>query len=245
MSRLLSMRFNDRIVGLIVLWIAGALYSIQVSGSVTATNDYYQCIGSDLRLDTSAVCDEIEECPFGDDEAHCYLPNTKEPICTVFARAKAPCFDEGFCVPMEWFCDGHSDCARGEDEWLCKGNSTTHVDGKPPPCPTSCNCSALSLSCHDMQMSTAMEANISSSIRFLYLKNVSGPDQGPMTSSLFLNLTKFPYLVVVMATSEDIIHLTKDTFAGLKFLRKVDLTNSKIRDIEAGTFRNLSHLDYL
>ena len=42
-----------------------------MSGSVTLTADEYQCVGVNMILDSYAVCDGVEECPLGDDEAHC------------------------------------------------------------------------------------------------------------------------------------------------------------------------------
>ena len=49
-----------------------AIAFISVSGSLTAMQgEEYECIGSEMRLDATAVCDGIIACPLGDDEAYC------------------------------------------------------------------------------------------------------------------------------------------------------------------------------
>jgi len=62
------------------------------------------------------VCDGLQDCEGGQDEAGCGFPSCEEGE---FACLK------GRCIPEEWKCDGRSDCSEGEDEVACASSCTS------------------------------------------------------------------------------------------------------------------------
>nr|XP_020833781.1 CD320 antigen [Phascolarctos cinereus] len=64
-------------------------------------------------------CDKVNDCPNGTDEqlADCKKHHSKVPslLCT---KQEFQC-TSGVCIPRTWVCDGHPDCASGNDELHC------------------------------------------------------------------------------------------------------------------------------
>ncbi len=85
-----------------------------------------------------AVCNGIQDCPSGADEANCtdagpFPPQTCEP-------GQVPCPSGDKCVPISAMCNGVNDCPSGVDETDCTDVGTMPTDGCPPnriPCPMS------------------------------------------------------------------------------------------------------------
>ena len=61
-------------------------------------------------LARSQVCDSLQDCEDGQDEADCGFPSCQQEE---FSCLK------GRCLPGEWKCDGKPDCSQGEDEVAC------------------------------------------------------------------------------------------------------------------------------
>ncbi|HWP04784.1 MAG TPA: LDL receptor domain-containing protein [Polyangiaceae bacterium] len=100
----------------------------------------YHCHGTDLRIARRKVCDQVSDCPEGDDEPCFTTPPTcpaQEPVveawlgghsvCEVLSVAKpgiddihyqVRCTSAGAIAPSS-VCDGKRDCPDGEDESGC------------------------------------------------------------------------------------------------------------------------------
>nr|CAJ19121.1 vitellogenin receptor [Blattella germanica] len=92
----------------------------------------------------SARCNDIPDCPLGDDERGCEKCMDFQFKC-----------NDGRCIPFEWTCDGTKDCADGSDENQMHCHSQSVETGTPGPCTEySCDngaCVSLSLVCNGRQ----------------------------------------------------------------------------------------------
>ena len=90
----------------------------------------YKCPGS-YCIPSRRVCDQVFDCPEGEDEDGCPLDQPLQ--CPGFFRCR-----QGPCIHPHEVCDGKVDCVRnGEDEWNCKRSS----------CPDGCECLGGSIAC--------------------------------------------------------------------------------------------------
>lgn len=83
----------------------------------------FQCSGSRRCIPAWWRCDGAPDCGRGDlsDEHAC---GARDPPCGAAAFA----CDNGACLPWEYYCDGHADCADASDERACADPPST-----PPP----------------------------------------------------------------------------------------------------------------
>ena len=98
--------------------------------------EYFQCSGSfkcqhSYCVPTYKVCNGVQDCPYGDDEAVC-------PVlaCSNMLRCGQTC------VHPNEICDGSMQCEYGEDELVCD----------VPNCPPTCQCSGYAMKCQTFIM---------------------------------------------------------------------------------------------
>ena len=91
---------------------------------------HYKCFES-YCIPTRKVCDNVIDCPVGDDEASC-----AEYSCP--GHMRCPGFP--FCVPPHELCDGVSHCPQHEDEKYCQ------------VCPQGCLCKGTAIYCDGVQL---------------------------------------------------------------------------------------------
>ena len=102
----------------------------------------YQCRNSSICLHMSSLCDDVDDCPFQDDEfiGEDFMCKVKFPqcphecLCLYFSivcqglslncdkfacpsHFKCP---KTYCIPVRHLCDGETDCPDGDDEAKCK-----------------------------------------------------------------------------------------------------------------------------
>ncbi|XP_072457051.1 CD320 antigen isoform X2 [Notamacropus eugenii] len=107
--------------------------------------------GDDIYIPSVWLCDGDKDCADGRDEAHCFnnCPNgTDEQLVDCkkhhLKMSSLQCTKQEFhctsgeCIPYVWVCDGHPDCASGNDELHCRtagapSNQTTTLAVSPTP----------------------------------------------------------------------------------------------------------------
>lgn len=74
---------------------------------------WFMCSDNRTCIPSTFVCNDIENCPDGDDELNCEGRNAWTPRnCT---DSEYTCQDHT-CVPLDFMCDGKNDCHDGSDE---------------------------------------------------------------------------------------------------------------------------------
>ncbi len=117
-------------------------------------------------------------------------------------------------------------CPDGDDEERCN-----------IPCPTSCDCHALTLNCEDGLLTT-FPNNIDSSFKFI---NLTHNQLYTLSNySLFL-----PFLAKLSVSHNFITYIAPGTFSYMKNLLELDLSYNRLTEIQVGTFNGLNSLIYL
>ena len=89
---------------------------------------HYKCQRS-YCIPTRKICDDVTDCPVGDDEAGCEAYS-----CPGHMR----CYGVTYCVPPHEICDGISHCPQQEDEKFCQ------------TCPKGCQCKGTAIYCNNV-----------------------------------------------------------------------------------------------
>ncbi|XP_050528252.1 sortilin-related receptor-like isoform X2 [Daktulosphaira vitifoliae] len=88
----------------------------------TCLPHYFQC-NSGLCIEDSWVCDEINDCDQGEDEADCKNSNFVG-LCKNNSK-EFKCRISGSCIAIEKVCDGTPQCPDASDETFCSNNTQT------------------------------------------------------------------------------------------------------------------------
>ena len=78
--------------------------------TMSPVEDFYDPETCLRQLDRHQLCDNLEDCADGSDEALCEFGGCQQN--------EFPCLS-GRCIPEAWKCDGRPDCDSGEDEVAC------------------------------------------------------------------------------------------------------------------------------
>lgn len=104
-------------------------------------SDEFRCSSSGQCIDASLICNQVRDCPGGEDEAQ---------ICKARYCPKKSTFrcSYGRCIAKEAICDNFNDCINGEDEsdLLCKSLACNGPDCEFFTCP-SITSNRLKVSC--------------------------------------------------------------------------------------------------
>ncbi|XP_062576818.1 uncharacterized protein LOC134238715 [Saccostrea cucullata] len=156
-------------------------------------------------------------------------------------KDKAPCYktqyqcDDGRCINADQFCNKKNDCPNNEDENVCNYNSTQCVQmekGCVLPCPDQCDCEGVVFRCQ-------YPANVTREVRVLDL------------SSSDFNTTElkdFNYLLHLNLSGCSIEDSSlQDLGKQLQSpsLQTLDISFNGIRNLQQGTFEELSNTLYL
>ncbi len=81
------------------------------------------------------VCNNIWDCPFGDDEINCSEAQTCKSMFRCHKTSRT-------CLHKQNVCDSHTDCPFGDDEYNCLLQSFS--------CPNKCLCLSLAINCQNL-----------------------------------------------------------------------------------------------
>ena len=85
----------------------------EIFTTMSPIEDSYQTETCLSHLDRHQLCDNLEDCADGSDEALCEFGGCQEN--------EFPCLS-GRCIPSAWKCDQRPDCDSGEDEVACSAS---------------------------------------------------------------------------------------------------------------------------
>ena len=205
--------------------------------------EHFWCSGSfkcqhSYCVPTYKVCNGVQDCPYGDDEATCPVS-----ACTNMLRCGQTC------VHPNEICDGTMQCEFGEDELACGA----------PNCPPTCHCSGYAMKCHTwIQLDTSFKHLIMFTLR--YPKLVLAKQIFRAVTSLLIldmsycNITSIssegPFLELNLLVKLDVSHnavssLTYGSLHGLINLMELDISWNPLSYLEPRTFVHLSRLHVL
>nr|KAF6404156.1 sortilin related receptor 1 [Molossus molossus] len=120
-------------------------------GPSTCPPNYYRCSSGACVMDIW-VCDGYQDCADGSDEEACPSPANATTTSTPAqhgrcGRFEFECHQPKTCVPNWKRCDGHRDCADGEDEAACPTRGTLTCASQEFPCEDGEACILLSERC--------------------------------------------------------------------------------------------------
>ncbi|XP_071964993.1 uncharacterized protein [Antedon mediterranea] len=175
-------------------------------------------------------CDEIWDCPNGEDETGC-----SSYTCSDYyhCRSSQQCLS-----PME-VCDGVKHCPLGDDEQFCDIS-----------CPSSCTCTGFVVQC-PTTLTIADLQLIPASVRFLDLSGslpISTNDKRKkrtIVEDFLVILDKFPFLHTLDLSDNNIESLNPGGFASLINLKKLNLSRNSIILLEDNAFLGLTKLNIL
>ena len=196
----------------------------------------FKCPGS-YCIPTKRICDDVIDCPEGDDELDC--PG-KPLTCPGFFRCR-----EGPCLHLNDVCDGHVDCTSSQDDEsrLC------HI----APCPPHCHCLGGSMECNkalglydayglsSFKMAQSEDLSVIQKTATLLNLDLS---HGYITrlKAHSLSHTVYPRLLFLDLSFNHINYIERNTFIGLKTVVSLSLRKNLLVQVTNRTFEGLDNL---
>ena len=184
------------------------------------------------------LCDNITDCPNGEDENDCLFG--QELLCPGFLRCKGV-----GCVHPLQVCDGLIDCPVGqEDEYGCDNAA----------CPGQCDCLGATMSCYEdisidvRNYKAFFRVNVNAKFiqlsngESLYMLNLSKNALAEITATTFLGQ---PNLRMLDLSSNRIHKIRKLSFAAHVHLIHIGFEGNQIKTVEMMAFTGLLSLDIL
>lgn len=163
------------------------------------------------------VCDDIVDCPHGDDEMSC----TDNRRCPAMYR----CHGSRICIHIISICDYVKDCPQSDDETNCE----------IPACPSSCSCYGAAASCRHSNYKNIPFSG-SSSLAYLIMS-----ETGLFSDVKIVKFTSLRYLDLSL---NHIANIKKNMF-NLDSLHFLNLSFNSIIGLTANSFDHLPSLHQL
>ena len=196
---------------------------------------HFQCPGGGYCLPVYVRCNQVRDCPGGQDEARC-----DSYTCPGFYRCRA----SRTCLHVSHVCDTIRHCPQDDDELLCD-----------LPCPANCTCYGLAFRCYGLFLATEYP-----SLRYIDVAGVRMSPQNLAGNKLlvFLSLSNcgltsaeslsFPNLRTLDLSDNFIASVSTEELrdcVNLRLLRLAgtSLSDRIISDMAAGDFKSIVTLD--
>ena len=192
-------------------------------------------------VDSHMVCDQIKDCPDGEDEWFC-----NEFVCAGLLK----CRSDNICVHPVDICDGIVHClSSGDDESLCD----------VLPCPDECECRGSAVHCQGLtdiflisKQSTAVvlsDVDIILSYAFQHFSHIV---HLKMTNCSFIENTLYEdtlsglkNMLKLVLLENNIERISANAFSSMVILRYINLQHNQIKVINSLTFYNLEAISHL
>ena len=181
--------------------------------------NHYKCFES-YCIPLHLVCDEVEDCPTGQDEDHC-----GEIVCQGYFHCKG----SHLCLHPNYLCDGVVDCAvHRDDEQYCDSFQ----------CPKDCACIGFTVTCI-----TITPSILQSIWGYKNRKAIILTSNNSVVNSANIQFKHFPWLLILHLTDTRFAYtLYPDAFIHMPQLRILDLTNTGIAIKQESKFSNMDSL---
>ena len=218
----------------------GVGYSISpvqhnTQGEVLCPQSHFQCPDDGYCLPVYVRCNQVRDCPGGQDEARC-----DSYTCPGFFRCRA----STVCVHVSHVCDGILHCPQDDDELLCDLH-----------CPVNCTCHGLAFRCYGLFLAVEYPG-----LRYLDMTGVRMLSQNLVSNKLlvFLSLSNsdlasvggltFPNLRSLDLSDNVITSVSAGEFRDCINLRLLRLAGNSLPDhiisgMAAGDFKSIVTLD--
>ena len=182
--------------------------------------NHYKCLES-YCIPMHLVCDEVPDCPTGQDEDHC-----NEFKCQGFFQCKGM----SMCLHFNYLCDGVVDCPiHQDDEEFCDSLQ----------CPKECECAGLTVTCL-----TITQPIIQSIFKFKKSKAITLTSNNPITTLTDINFRSFQWLLILNLT-RFVYDIYPRAFTYMPQLRILDLTNVRVNLHKENGFKHMDSLRHL
>ena len=204
-------------------------------GEVLCPQTHFQCLGDGYCLPVYVRCNQVRDCPGGQDEVRC-----DSYTCPGFFRCRA----STVCVHVSHVCDGILHCPQDDDELLCDLH-----------CPVNCTCHGYAFRCYGLFLAVEYPG-----LRYLDMTGVRTLPQNLVSNKLlvFLSLSNsarasvggliFPNLRSLDLSDNVITSVSAGEFKDCMNLRLLRLAGNPlphhiISDMAAGDLKSIVTLD--
>ncbi|KAL3889735.1 hypothetical protein ACJMK2_002064 [Sinanodonta woodiana] len=181
-------------------------------------DNFVKCPGS-FCLAVRLLCDSVQQCPNGEDEADCGYRGIDCP-------GHLRCNQSNICIPPSQVCDGFKHCPAGDDEIFCNIS-----------CPGACICQGTFVDCSDGRINATDIVLLSKESRKIILSN----------STIGKIIVPFILPMAFLANLSDsgIEEIQPGLFESMKNLRTLDISYNTLRVLHKNTFKGLVNLQEL
>ena len=184
--------------------------------------NHYKCLES-YCIPLYLVCDEVKDCPTGQDEDHC-----GEFACHGYFQCKGT----HLCLHLNYLCDGVVDCpVHRDDEQFCDEFN----------CPTDCECIGFTVTCM-----TVTPPTLQSIWKYKDRKAIILRSNNSAVNNANILFKYFPWLLILnLKNCRFARNLYPHAFSHMPQLRILDLTNTKMMLQKGSKFWYMNSLKHI
>ncbi|KAK3596992.1 hypothetical protein CHS0354_009129 [Potamilus streckersoni] len=177
--------------------------------------NFVKCPGS-YCLAVRLMCDGLQQCPNGEDEADC---GSRGRVCPGYFR----CNQSNICLSPSQVCDGFNHCPAGDDEKFCNTS-----------CSSMCVCQGTFVDCRNGRINNTQLSLLSPQSRKIFFSNSTiGNINAPFN---------LPVAYLVNLSNCAIDDIQPGVFENMTNLRTLDISHNKLTVLHKSTFKGLVRL---